>query len=137
MEDAMSERSMRSADAGTESGQAGVHPIIVKIAIGAVLWFLAVTWLAFAARGEIDFDLAIVTLFFAIFFTLFLLLASYSVNDPRWPTRQTSLREFLDSDVGIDTGEERGRYVLIEIALLPVTLALAATLIGLAWVIAG
>jgi hypothetical protein len=72
----MSERSMRSADAGTDSGQAGVHPIIVKIAIGAVLWFLAVTWLAFAARGEIDFDLAIVTLFFAIFFTLFLLFAS-------------------------------------------------------------
>ncbi len=133
----MSERSTRAADAGTEAGQAGVHPIVVKIAIGAVLWFLAVTWLAFADRGEIDFDLAIVTLFFAIFFTLFLLLASFSVDDPRWHTRRTSLREFLDSNVGIDTGEERGRDVLIEIALLPVTLAVAATLIGLAWVIAG
>lgn len=133
----MSHRPMRPADPRTESGQAGVHPIVVKIAIGAVLWFFAVTWLAFAGRGEINFDLAIVTLFFAIFFTLFLLLASYSVNDPRWPTRQTSLREFLDSDVGIATGEERGRDVLIEIALLPVTLAVAATLIGLAWVIFG
>ncbi len=27
-------------------GQAGVHPVVVKIAIGAALWFLVVTWLA-------------------------------------------------------------------------------------------
>jgi hypothetical protein len=111
---------------------------VVKIAIAAVLWFLAVTWIAFAAKGGVDLDLTVVTLFFAIFFTLlFLLLASFSVHDPRWPTRPTSLREFLDSNVGLATGNERGRDVLIEIALVPVTLAFAATLIGLAWVIFG
>ena len=77
------------------------------------------------------------TVFFAIFFTLFLLLASFSVADPRWPTRQTSVREFLASKVGLATGEESGRDVLIEIALVPVALAFAATLIGLAWVIFG
>jgi hypothetical protein len=110
---------------------------VVKIAIAAVLWFLAVTWIAFAAKGGVDLDLTVVTLFFAIFFTLFLLLASFSVHDQRWPTRPTSLREFLDSNVGLATGNERGRDVLIEIALVPVTLAFAATLIGLAWVIFG
>ena len=102
-----------------------------------MLWFLAVTWLAFAGKGGVDWDLTVVTLFFAIFFTLFLLLASFSVNDPRWPTRHTSLREFLKSNVGLATGDENGRDVLIEIALVPVTLAFAATLIGLAWVIFG
>jgi hypothetical protein len=65
------------------------------------------------------------------------LVASYRVGDPRWPARQTSLHEFLDSDVGIESGTMRGRDVLIEIALVPVALAFAATLIGLAWVIFG
>ena len=100
-----------------------------------MLLFLAVTWLAFAGSGGVDIDLTIVTLFFAIFFTLFLLLASFSVADPRWPTRNTSVREFLTSKVGLATGS--GRDVLIEIALVPVVLAFAATLIGLAWVIFG
>jgi len=127
----------RPADETGKAGEAGVHPIVVKIAVGAVLWFLAVTWLAFAAKGGVDLDLTVVTLFFAMFFTLFLLLASFSVDDPRWPTRQTSMREFLTSKVGLATGEESGRDVLIEIALVPVTLAFAATLIGLAWVIFG
>jgi hypothetical protein len=112
-------------------------PSSSTIAIGAVLWFLAVVWIAFAGSGGVDLDLTIVTLFFAIFFTLLLLVASYSVGDPRWPARQTSLREFLDSNVGIATGDERGGDVLIEIALVPVALAFAATLIGLAWVIFG
>jgi hypothetical protein len=118
-------------------GDAGVHPIVAKIAIAAVLWFLAVTWLSFASNGEIDYLLAIVTMFFAIFFTLFLLTASYSTHDPRWPSRDTSFREFLESRVGIGGGTMRGRDVLIEIALIPVALAFAATLIGLAWVIFG
>jgi hypothetical protein len=134
MEPTMSDQAPKP---GGEPGETGVHPIVVKIAIAAVLWFLAVTWLAFAGSGGIDIDLAVVTLFFVIFFTLFLLLASFSIADPRWPTRQTSLREFLTSKVGLATGTESGRDVLIEIALLPVALAFAATLIGLAWVIFG
>jgi hypothetical protein len=134
MEPTMSDQAPKPAG---EPVEAGVHPILVKIAIAAVLWFLAVTWLAFAGSGGVDIDLTIVTLFFAIFFTLFLLLASFSVADPRWPTRNTSVREFLTSKVGLATGTESGRDVLIEIALVPVVLAFAATLIGLAWVIFG
>jgi hypothetical protein len=133
----MSGSASNDIDQNPQAGEAGVHPIVVKIAIGAVLWFLAVTWLAFSAKGGVDVDLTVVTLFFAIFFTLFLLLASFSLDDPRWPTRHTSLRQFLNSNVGLATGKERGRDVLIEIALVPVTLAFAATLIGLAWVIFG
>ena len=52
----------------------GVHPIAIETAIAAALWFIAVTWLAFAGMGRDRLsDLSIVTLFFAIFFTLFLL----------------------------------------------------------------
>lgn len=121
----------------TGIADAGVHPAVAKIAVGAAIWFLAVTWLAFAGNGEIDYLLIIVTLFFAIFFTLFLFTASYSAHDPRWPARDTTFREFLGSRVGIGSGTMRGRDVLIQIALIPVALALAATLIGLAWMIFG
>jgi hypothetical protein len=137
MEATMSDQTPKQVGDSSEPVEAGVHPIVVKIALAAVLWFLAVTWLAFAGSGGVDIDLTIVTLFFAIFFTLFLLLASFSVADPRWPTRNTSVREFLTSKVGLATGTESGRDVLIEIALVPVVLAFAATLIGLAWVIFG
>jgi hypothetical protein len=137
MEAAMSDPALNDTGQSPQAVEAGVHPIVVKIAIGAVLWFLAVTWLAFSAKGGVDWDLTVVTLFFAIFFTLFLLLASFSANDPRWPTRNTSVRQFLNSNVGLATGDENGRDVLIEIALVPVTLAFAATLIGLAWVLFG
>jgi hypothetical protein len=120
-----------------EASEAGVHPLAVKIAIGATIWFLAVTWLSFGWGRETDFVLAVVILFFAFFIGLFLLTASYSVKDKRWPVRETSLQEFLDSEVGIGGGTMRGRDVLIQIAMIPVALALAGTLIGLAWVIYG
>ena len=86
---------------------------------------------------EIDYLLVIVTLFFAIFLTLFLLTASFSLHNSRWPVRHTSFREFLKSNVRIGRGTMSGREVLIEIALIPVVLAFGATLIGLAWVIFG
>jgi hypothetical protein len=114
-----------------QAGEVGVHPAAVEIAVAATIWFLVVTWLAFASGPEIDYLLVIVTLFFVIFFTLFLLTASYSLHDKRWPVRDTSPREFLNSTVSTATGDERGRDVLIEVALVPVSLALAATLIGL------
>jgi hypothetical protein len=116
---------------------AGIHPMVFEIAIGAVLWFLAVMWIAFSGKEGIDLDLAIVTLFCAMFISLFLLVASFARGDSRWPTRQTSFRTFLDSDVGVGSGTLPGREVLIEIASVPVVLALAATLIGLAWMIFG
>lgn len=120
-----------------EAAEIGVHPAVVKIALAAAGWFIAVTWLAFAWGGDTNFLLIIVALFFALFFTLFLLMASYSAKDKRWPVRETSLREFLGSEVGIGGGTMTGRDVLIETAIIPVTLAFAATLIGLAWVIFG
>lgn len=125
-----------SAEAMKES-EVGVHSIVPKIAMGAAAWFLLVTWLSFAWDGQTDYLLAIVILFFSFFFLLFLFTASYTVKDPRWPVRETSLRDFLTSDVGIGSGTMRGRDVLIEIALIPVALAFGATLIGLAWVIFG
>ena len=121
-----------AADSRTPT-ETGVHAAVVEIAVGAALWFIVMAWLDFARGGEIDYLLVIVTLFFVIFFVLFLLTASYSLHDPRWPLRDTSFREFLRAKVGTATGTLRGRDVLIEIEIVPVSLALAATVIGLVW----
>jgi hypothetical protein len=114
--------------------ETSVHPGAVKIILGATAWFLMVTWLSFARGGDVDLAITVAILFFLFFLGLFLLTSSYAVNDPRWNLRKTSFREFLDSDVGTATGKMRGREVLIEIATVPVSLALAATIIGLVWV---
>ena len=100
--------------------ETGVHTVVAEIAVGAALWFIVMAWLDFARGGEIDY-------------LLFLLTASYSLHDPRWPLRDTSFREFLRAKVGTATGTMRGRDVLIEIALVPVSLAFAATVIRLVW----
>jgi hypothetical protein len=133
----MSNRTLNSLEpdaADTSPQQAdeavGVHPVAVETAVAAALWFIAVTWLAFAAGPEIDYLLVIVTLFFVMFFVLFLFTGSYSLHDPRWPARDTTFREFLKDRVGIGSGTMTGREVLTEIAILPLSLALAATLIG-------
>jgi hypothetical protein len=94
-----------------DGGRCGVHPLVIKIAVGAAVWFVVTSWLAFAWDSEIDYLLAIVTLFFVIFFTLFFLTASFSVHDPRWPVRQTSFREFLKSNIRIGRGTMSGREV--------------------------
>ena len=111
----------------------GVHPAVIKIALSAVVWFLAVAWFDFSGGPEVDLDLAVVTGFFVMFFTLFLLTASMVVDDPRWKQPKARFIEFLKDEVPIDRGTMRGRDVSIHIILLPVCLAAAATLIGLVW----
>jgi hypothetical protein len=118
---------------GLSKPETGVHPAAIFIALLAALWFIAVTWVSFARGAEVDWDLVVVTLF-AFFFALFLFTATYALKDPRWRQRDTSLREFLKSEVGTATGPMSGRDVMLEIAVMPLSLALAATLIGVVWI---
>ena len=120
--------------AAARESQAGVHPAAIGIALLASLWFIAVTWVSFARGAEVDWDLVVVTLFFAFFLGLFLFTASHALKDPRWRQRDTDFRQFLASEVGTATGPMSGREVLLEIAVIPVSLALAATLIGAVWI---
>jgi hypothetical protein len=121
-------------DRSPRQAETGVHPVAIEIALAAALWFIAVTWVSFARGPEVDWDLLVVTLFFIFFFALFLFTASHALKDPRWRQRKTNFRQFLNSQVGTDSGPMRGRDVLLEIAVIPVSLAFAATLIGLIWI---
>jgi hypothetical protein len=112
---------------------ARIHPAVFTIALSGVAWFLAVAWLNFAGKVEVDLVLSVVTGFFVMFFTLFLVAASMIVNDPRWRQRKTSFTKFIEDDIPIDSYTMRGRDVLIQITSLPVILAAGGTLIGLIW----
>jgi hypothetical protein len=109
---------------------AGIHPTVFKIALSAAAWFLAVAWLDFAAGIEVDMVLSVVTGFFVMFFTLFLIAASMVVNDRRWRQPKTSFAKFLEDDISIDSYTLPGRAVLAQITTLPVALAAGGTLIG-------
>lgn len=130
--------SQRVTDDGETPGlrrpQTGVHPATIGVGLAAALWFIAVTWVSFARGTEVDWDLVVVTLFFIFFFGLFLFTATYALKDARWRQRDTSFREFLKSEVGTATGPMSGRDVMLEIAVMPLSLALAATLIGVIWI---
>ena len=66
----------------------GVRLALVKIALSAVAWFLAVAWLDFSGGPHVDLVLAIVTGFFVMFFTLLLVASSMAISDPRWKTAE-------------------------------------------------
>jgi hypothetical protein len=129
----MSDRAKRASRA-RKAVETGMHPAVIGIVLGAVVWFVLITWVSFARGRGIDFDLVIATLFFAFFFGLFLVAAFVTTKDPRWRLPHASFREFLRSQVGTETGKMRGRDALIEIAIVPVSLALAATVIGIVWI---
>jgi hypothetical protein len=118
------------------NAETGVHPVVIEIALGAALWFLAVTWVSFARGTEVDWAIFVATAFFGIFFGLFLLIAARAAKEPRWRLRQASFRDFLHSKVGTETGEMSGRQAMIEIITMPLMLAFAATAIGIAWILA-
>jgi hypothetical protein len=73
----------------------GVHSAVIKIALSAVVWFLAVAWFDFSGGPEVDLNLAVVTGFFVMFFTLFLLAASMVIDDPRWKQPKARFAECL------------------------------------------
>jgi hypothetical protein len=54
----------------------GVDAAIVKPALSAVVWFLAVAWLDFSGGPQVDLVLTFVSGFFIMFLTLLLLAAS-------------------------------------------------------------
>lgn len=110
-----------------------VHPAVIKIALGAAAAALAAMWLTFGWTLEIGYLLAIVSVFALVFFATLLIPLSYTRGDPRWRRRRTSFARFLEQRIPIHDARVPGREVLLQIALLPVTLAFAFTAIGLIW----
>jgi type IV secretory pathway VirB2 component (pilin) len=104
---------------------------VYESVVGAFVWMLLAAWIAFGTAREADFTLAFATLLFLIFFAI---LAFISVTARRhMAAQEETLAHFLHSEVDTATGPLTGRAAWIEIAVIPVALALAATLIGMVY----
>src|SRR5213079_1024949 len=111
--------------------QPGIHPQAFRIAMVATGWFILAGAFLFATTLETGYLMAVVVGFGVVFFGLTLGLALRVNNDQRWSTKAESFEEFVNDDVPVNTGRIHGREALIQLLILPVSLAVGFTAIGL------
>ena len=85
-------------------------------------------WLAFGGATGTDLDLAIATVLCMVFLSIPIVL--YRTARNRLQRTNQNSKQFLESHVDIATGTITGTEAWLEVILIPVALALAATLIG-------
>ena len=127
-------------DAHTESDPTkptrGVHPAAIVMATTAAAWFVFAITVGFTGSGDGSYVLAIVVAFSVIFFGLVLGTAARAGSDPRWGDRPARFHDFVEDNVSVATGIVSGREAMIQMLMLPVTLAIGATAIAVVYWIA-
>ena len=107
----------------------GELPVIVYQSIlAAYAWVLIAAWLAFGGTGSVDLDLAVGTALAMVFFSIPIIL--YKSADLRSWVPKLGLDRFLSSRFDTATGSLSGGEAWAQILLMPLVLAIAATLIG-------
>ena len=101
---------------------------VYRTVVYGFLWIMLAAWLAFGDATGNDLDLTIATVLFVVFLGLPIIM--YRTVRNRLHTPPPVSRGFLDSQIDIATGTVSGREAWLGVALIPVALALAATLIG-------
>lgn len=109
---------------------AAVYESIV-IAFGCML---AAAWLTFGGRTDSDVDLGVVTILCAVFLMLPVLM--YRTGATRSDVKRTNMKQFLSARFETATGALPAREAWLQVALIPIALAVAAMLFGgvYAWV---
>jgi hypothetical protein len=95
---------------------------------GAFAWMLGAAWLAFGTSAGTGLDLAMATVLALVF--LGIPTAMHHTAATRHPCEPKPMAGFLASQVDTCTGPMPGHQAWLEVALIPIALALAATLIG-------
>jgi hypothetical protein len=101
----------------------------------AYLWMFGTAWADFAAPGGTDLDLMMATVLAVVFFGI--PFALYRTARTRLVSARPRISDFLNSHVDTFTGPMPAKEAWIEIMLIPLALAAAATLIGGAHVLVG
>jgi hypothetical protein len=131
-----------AADAGEESHSGfGSRPgaefpsIVYVSVVVAFAWMLTTAWLAFGNNTATDLDLLIVTVLCVM--SLMLPLAMDHTNAAHLRVRHPDLKQFFSSRLDTATGSLPAGEAWLQVALIPVGLAIAATLIGIIYVFFG
>ncbi len=112
----------------------GVRPRLVGLAASMVIVFLLATVSFMTSNLAMDLNLFGVAGFAVIFFTLTLGLSSQAARDPRWAggaRRRGDDGALADDRVAIATGTISGRAAVVQVLVLPVTLAAGMVVIAL------
>ncbi len=110
------------------------HGVYIGV-FAAYLWMFGTAWADFAAPGGTDLDLMMVTVLAVVFFGIPLALRHTAAT--RLVSAHPRMSDFLESQVDTFTGPMPAKEAWIEIMLIPLALAAAATLIGGAHVLVG
>ena len=123
----------RSAPRPGEPPAGGIRPRLVAVAAGMVIVFLLATTFFMTSSLATDLNLFGIAGFAVIFFTLTLGLAGRAARDPRWSTgrRRRDDGRLADERVTIATGTISGRSAMVQLLVLPVTLASGMVIISL------
>jgi hypothetical protein len=98
----------------------------------AFAWMMVVAWLAFGRTSGTDLDLAAATVLFVVFLALPIIMYRTTANRVGHEP-QLAAQRFWSSRVDIATGTLSRREAWLEVLMIPIALALAATFIGGAW----
>jgi hypothetical protein len=113
----------------------GIHPLAFRLPLVAAAWFVISMAISFADTLETGYLMAIVAGFAVVFFGLVTVLGMRASDSRRWLGSATSFRRFVRGKVAVHTGRISGREALVQLTVLPVTLALGGMAIGLVYVL--
>jgi hypothetical protein len=107
----------------------GVHPGAITASLAAYCFFIIAAWIVFG-RGYAALDLAVVILISVVLLGLLAGCGLMSRNVT--PDRETerTFGEFVNGVVDTATGEISGRDALVQIAAMPILLAVGGSLIA-------
>lgn len=107
-----------------------MHPGVFVVSMLGWFGFMIAYWLTFGAELESALVLAVDSVFFAVFFSIPLVL----IRLRRAPSRNAntpSFSEFLRGEIDTYTGRMSGTSALAQVAVLPVVIALGTMAIGI------
>jgi hypothetical protein len=115
------------------------HPAVHRAAAALLIWFVVAAWLLFGGSGYIDLALAMVSVL--VFMMIAIPTALWRVKAPSFDVSNKNraagetqpLSAWLQNDVAIHSGREKGSAAATEILLPIAAIALGITALGIAF----
>ena len=111
----------------------GMHPLAFRLPTVALPWFVISMAISFADTPETGYLMAIVAGFALVFFSLIIGLATRARGSRRRLGSAAGFRRFVRGQVATHTGRISGREAVVQLAVLPVALALGGMAIRLVY----
>ena len=109
-------------------------PSFVYVSVLAAFgWIMLASWLAFGRDMDADLPLGIAVVLAVVFFALPVIIRHIAVANTH--RRPQTTGDFLTAPIETATGTLRGSSAWLEILIIPLTLAVAATLIGAVYIL--